>query len=100
MHAAPVPAGDAAAVAGLRGEVRRLQVGELGVAGPEPGELHEVLRVEEQLIHPAERIDAQALRPMDEVVQVLERVLGAVADVVCAEYLARSSVERPASGIR
>ncbi len=31
-----------------------LQVAQRLVAGPEPGQLHEVLRVEEQLVHPAE----------------------------------------------
>src|SRR5882757_3139753 len=52
------------------------------VACTQPGQLDEVLRIEEQLVHLPHFIDSDSLGPAHQIVQVLERVLRPVADMM------------------
>src|SRR6266487_1436147 len=70
----------------------RSEAQELVAACPQAGELDEVLGIEEQLVHATELVDGQALRAVDQVVQVLEGVLGAVADVMGAQHTTTASI--------
>src|SRR5487761_1589140 len=85
------------------------QVDRVELAGPEPAELDEVLGVEEQLVQLCHLVHRPALRLADQVVDVLERVLGAEPHVMGAENLARVRVDhelepagqqRPGEGIQ
>src|SRR4051794_5677467 len=69
------------------------QVHQLSPSGAQARELDEVLRVEEQLVHLPELIDRKTLGTAQERVEVLERVLGSVADMVEAEDTPRSGVD-------
>jgi hypothetical protein len=69
----------------------RSQVGEVELAGPQPAQLHEVLGVEEQLVHLGHLINGESARPVDQVVEVLEGGLRAEADVVGADDAAAAS---------
>src|SRR5688572_22320539 len=64
---------------------RSSEVDEVAPAGPEPAQLDEVLRVQEQLVHLPHLVDGQPLGPAQQVVEVLEGVLGSVTHVVEAE---------------
>src|SRR6266498_674722 len=70
----------------------RSEAQELVAACPQAGELDEVLGIEEQLVYATELVDGQALRAVDQVVQVLEGVLGAVADVMGAQHTTTASI--------
>ena len=59
-----------------------------GLAGAQPRELDEVLGIEEELVQLGHVVDRPALRPADQVVDVLEGVLGPEAHVVGTEDLA------------
>src|SRR5258707_1270368 len=63
------------------------------VAGAQPGQLNEVLRVEEQLVHLPHFIDSDSLGPAHQVVQVLECVLRPVADMMKTDDLAGVPVD-------
>src|SRR5712691_7568347 len=69
------------------------QVHQVDLARAQPRELDEVLGVEEELVQLGHVVDRPALGPPDQVVDVLERVLGAVADVVGTQDLARVRVD-------
>src|SRR5580704_9254445 len=69
------------------------QVHRVELSRPQPAELDEVLWVEEQLVQLGHVVHGEALGPPDQVVDVLERVLGAVPHVVRAEDLAGVRVD-------
>src|SRR5437763_2891507 len=66
-----------------------LEIHEVLLPGPQPRELDEVLGVEEQLVELGHVVDGESLRPADEVVEVLEGILGAVSHMVGTHDLAR-----------
>src|SRR5580693_9047200 len=82
------PGAAAAAVTAGPSQVHRVEL-----SGPQPAELDEVLRVEEQLVQLGHVVHGEALGPPDQVVDVLEGVLGAVPDVMRAEDLAAVRVD-------
>src|ERR1700685_4419880 len=82
------PGGAAAPVTAGPADVRRVEL-----SRPQQAELDEMFRVEEQFVQLGHVVHGEALGPPDQVVDVLEGILGAVPHVMRAEDLARVRVD-------